>query len=196
MYCRLFVTGLLLLASTAAHSHTGVGTTSGFVHGFAHPIDGIDHVLAMIAIGLVAVHLGGRALCAVPLSFVIMMVAGGAAGMAGIELPFAEIGIGLSVVVLGAAVASSLHLPTVVAMALAGLFAIFHGYAHGAEMPESASGIEYALGCVLATVGLHGCGIGLGLALGWMGETVGGRISRVAGRAMVLAGPAILGGII
>jgi urease accessory protein len=81
-------------------------------------------------------------------------------------------------------------------MALAGLFAIFHGYAHGAEMPESASGIEYALGCVLATVGLHGCGIGLGLALGWMGEAVGGRISRVAGRAMVLAGLAILGGII
>jgi urease accessory protein len=68
MYYRLFVTGLLSLASTAAHSHTGVGTTSGFVHGFAHPIDGIDHVLAIIAIGLVAVHLGGRALCAVPLS--------------------------------------------------------------------------------------------------------------------------------
>jgi urease accessory protein len=196
MYRRALFTGLLLLASTAAFAHTGVGTTSGFAHGFAHPIGGIDHVLAMVAVGLFAAHLGGRALWAVPLSFVTMMAAGGAAGMGGMELPFVEIGIGLSVVVLGAAVAFRLHLPTVAAMALVGLFAIFHGHAHGAEMPETASGFEYALGFVLATAGLHGCGIGLGLALGRMGEATGGRISRVAGSAMALAGLAILGGVI
>ena len=196
MYCRIFVTCLLLLASAGADAHTGVGTTSGFAHGFTHPIGGIDHVLVMVAVGLFAAHLGGRALWAVPLSFVTMMAASGAAGMGGMELPFVEIGIGLSVVVLGAAVAFSLHVPTMVAMALVGLFAIFHGHAHGAEMPESASGFAYALGFVLATAGLHACGIGLGLVLGKMGEAVGGRISRVAGSAMVLAGVAILGGLI
>ena len=196
MYRRALLTGLLLLASTAAYAHTGIGTTSGFAHGLAHPIGGIDHVLAMVAVGLFAAHLGGRALWAVPLSFVTMMAAGGAAGMGGIELPFVEIGIGLSVVVLGAAVAFRLHLPTLAAMALVGVFAIFHGHAHGAEMPETASGFEYALGFVLATAALHGCGIGLGLALGRKGETMGVRISRVAGSAMALAGVAILGGIV
>jgi urease accessory protein len=196
MYRRALFTGLLLLASSAAYAHTGVGTTSGFAHGFAHPIGGIDHVLAMVAVGLFAAHLGGRALWAVPLSFVTMMVAGGVAGMDGLELPFVEIGIGLSVVVLGAAVAFRLHLPTVAAMALVGLFAIFHGHAHGAEMPETASGFEYALGFVLATAGLHGCGIGLGLVVGGMGEAAGGRIAHVAGSAITLAGFAILGGVI
>jgi urease accessory protein len=196
MYRRALVTGLLLVASTAAYAHTGVGTTSGFTHGFVHPIGGIDHVLAMVAVGLFAAHLGGRALWAVPSSFVTVMVGGGVAGMGGLELPFVEIGIGLSVVVLGAAVAFRLYLPTLAAMALVGLFAIFHGHAHGAEMPETASGFEYALGFVLATAGLHGCGIGLGLVLGRMGEAAGGRIARIAGSAMALAGLAILGGVI
>jgi urease accessory protein len=193
---RALFTGLLLLASPAAYAHTGIGTASGFTHGFAHPIGGMDHVLAMVAVGLLAAHLGGRALWAVPLSFLTMMVGGGAAGMGGMELPFVEIGIGLSVVVLGAAVAFRLHLPTVAAMALVGLFAIFHGHAHGAEMPETASGFAYALGFVLATAGLHGWGIGLGLVLGRLGEATGGRISRVAGSAIALAGLAILSGII
>jgi urease accessory protein len=122
-----------------------------------------------------------------------MMAAGGAAGMGGIEL---QIGIGLSVVILGVAVAFGLHLPTVAAMALVGLFAIFHGHTHGAEMPETASGFAYGLGFVMATAGLHSCGIGLGLVLGRMHEASGRRISRVAGSAMALAGLAILGGII
>jgi urease accessory protein len=192
MYRRALLTGLLLLLySTAAYAHTGVGITSGFAHGLAHPIGGMDHVLAMVAVGLFAAHLGGLALWTVPLSFVTMMVAGGAAGMGGMELPFVEIGIGLSVVILGATVGFRLRLPTVAAMALVGLFAIFHGHAHGAEMPETASGFEYALGFVLATAGLHGCGIGLGLVPGRMGEVTGSRISRAAGSAMALAGFAI-----
>ena len=151
---------LLMLAATAAQAHTGVGGTAGFAHGFAHPLGGIDHVLVMVAVGLFAAQLGGRALWLVPLSFVSVMMAGGALGMAGVAMPFVEIGIGLSVVVLGLAVAFGLHLPTAAAMALVGLFAIFHGHAHGAEMPESASGLAYGAGFVLATALLHALGIG------------------------------------
>jgi len=196
MYRRALLAAVLLFASSAAHAHTGVGATHGFAHGFLHPISGIDHVLVMVAVGLIAAHLGSRALWAVPLSFAAMMIVGGAAGMAGMVLPFVEIGIGLSVVILGAAVAFGLHLPTVAAMAMVGLFAIFHGHAHGAEIPESTSGFEYALGFVTATATLHACGIGLGLLLGRLGEAQGSRVSQVAGGAMALAGVAILAGFI
>ena len=150
----------------------------------------------MVAVGLFAVHLGGRALWLVPLSFVSMMVVGGIVGMAGFGLPFVEIGIALSVIFLGAAVAFSLHLPTVAAMGLVGLFAISHGHAHGMEMPKSASGMTYAVGFVTATAMLHALGIGIGVLLGKLGETQETKISRIAGGAMALAGIAILAGII
>jgi urease accessory protein len=189
---RLALTIAALLIASTAHAHTGVGDTNGFVHGFTHPISGIDHILAMIAVGLFAAHLGGRALWLVPLSFVSMMTIGGAFGMAGVDLPFVEIGIGLSVVVLGLAVAWSFHIPTAGAMALVGFFAIFHGYAHGAEMPESVSGLAYGVGFVLATATLHACGIGLGLSVGQMSAAYGNRILQVTGSAMALAGIAIL----
>jgi urease accessory protein len=186
----------LLIASTAAQAHTGVGETSGFIHGFAHPINGADHILAMVAVGLFAAHLGGRALWLVPASFVLMMVLSGAFGMAGVNMPFVEIGIGLSVVVFGIAVAFGFHIPTAAAMTLVGFFAIFHGHAHGAEMPESASGLEYGFGFVLATATLHASGIGMGLLIGRMGETSGARILRATGSAVALAGIAILTGYI
>src|SRR3954447_25676121 len=125
---RVLLTVGLLLASTASHAHAGVAAATGFTHGFLHPVGGLDHVLVMVAVGLFAVHLGGRALWLVPLSFVSMTAVGGIVGMAGFGLPFVEIGIALSVIVLGAAVAFSLHLPTVAAMGLVGLFAIFHGH--------------------------------------------------------------------
>lgn len=195
MYRSLLTAGLLL-AATAAHAHTGVGATTGFAHGFFHPIGGLDHVLVMVAVGLFAVHLGGRALWLAPLSFVSMMAMGGVIGMAGVELPFVEIGIALSVVVLGICVATGLHLPTAAAMMLVGLFAIFHGHAHGAEMPESTSGLGHAAGFVIATAMLHACGIGLGLLLGKFGKAYGTRIVRLAGGAMTLAGAAILAGVI
>jgi urease accessory protein len=196
MYRRALLPTMLLFLSSAAQAHTGVGDTNGFSHGFLHPVGGIDHVLVMVAVGLFAVHLGGRALWLVPLSFVSMMIAGGALGTAGVGLPFVDIGIGLSVVMLGIAVAFGVNLPTAAAMAMVGLFAIFHGHAHGAEMPESVSGLGYAAGFVIATATLHGCGIGLGLLLGKLSEAQEIRISRLAGSAMALAGLAILGGII
>ena len=196
MYRRALLPAALLFLSSAAQAHTGVGDTNGFAHGFLHPIGGIDHVLVMVAVGLFAVHLGGRALWLVPLSFVSMMIIGGALGMAGVELPFVGIGIGLSVVILGIAVAFGVNLPTVAAMAMVGLFAIFHGHAHGAEMPESVSGLGYAAGFVIATATLHVCGIGLGLLLGKLSEAQGTRVSRLAGSAMAVAGFAVLAGII
>ena len=188
------IVAALLTASSAAEAHTGVGSTSGFAHGFMHPIGGADHVLAMVAVGLFAAHLGGRPLWLVPLSFVSMMIVGGALGMAGVPVPFVELGIGLSVVALGAAVAFGLDIPASAAMALVGFFAIFHGHAHGAEMPDTASGLAYGLGFVLATAALHGLGIGLGLAIGGMNRIHGRRILQVAGSAMALCGIAILAG--
>jgi urease accessory protein len=181
-----------LLMLTPALAHTGIGETSGFAHGFVHPVGGMDHVLAMVAVGLFAALLGGRALWLVPISFVAMMVVGGALGMAGIGIPFVEIGIGLSVVVFGAAVALRANVPVVAAMAVAGFFAIFHGHAHGAEMPDNVSGFEYALGFVLATALLHATGIGLGSAIGKMSDVRGTRVARLTGGVVAVAGVGIL----
>jgi urease accessory protein len=194
MMNRVLVLMASLLASSAAQAHLGIGDTNGFGHGFAHPLSGLDHVLAMVAVGLFAAHLGGRALWLVPLSFVSMMMVGGALGVAGVRLPFAEIGIGLSVVVLGIAVAASYDMATAFAMALVGFFAIFHGHAHGTEMPASASGLAYGAGFVLATATLHAIGIGIGLLIGKMSELHGRRVLQAAGSAMALAGVAILAG--
>jgi urease accessory protein len=190
----LLITAALLVTSTTAQAHIGVGDATGFIHGFGHPLSGIDHILAMAAVGLFAAHLGGRALWLVPLSFVSMMIAGGAFGLADVHLPFVEVGIGLSVVVLGVAVATGFHTPTAAAMALVGFFAIFHGHAHGAEMPESASGFEYGGGFVLATAILHACGIGIGLLVGRLPGAYGTRVLQVTGSAMALIGIAILTG--
>jgi urease accessory protein len=184
----------LVTMSGAALAHPGHGDAGGFTHGFMHPVGGLDHVLAMIAVGLFAAHLGGRALGLVPATFVAVMAAGGALGMAGIAVPFVETGIALSVVVLGLAVALRMSVPTLAAMALVGLFAVFHGHAHGAEMPQDASGFGYAAGFMLATALLHGAGIALGLAVAKLGELAGRRAVQVAGGAMALAGAVILVG--
>jgi urease accessory protein len=190
MHRRALATVLISLASTAAYAHTGVGTTSGFAHGFTHPISGFDHVLAMVAVGLFAAHLGGRALWSVPLSFVSMMAIGGAIGIAGVNIPFVEIGIGFSVAAFGTALAARANMRVAAATAFVGFFAIFHGYAHGAEMPATVSGFDYGLGFTLATTSLHGVGIGLGLLIH---TTMGSqRITQVAGGAMAFCGVALL----
>ena len=181
------------LLPTAALAHTGIGAAGGFAHGFWHPIGGLDHVLAMVAVGAFAVRLGGRAVWLVPAAFVAMMAVGGLAGIEGIQLPFVETGIALSVVVLGLAVAFQWKLPVAAASALVGLFAIFHGHAHGSEMPVDASGLGYAVGFMLATAALHAAGIGLGLAVGRVGAR--SRLAlQASGGAMALAGVALLGG--
>jgi len=194
---RLGLTALAALAPTLAFAHPGVaGHTHGFVHGFAHPIGGIDHILAMVAVGIFAANLGGRALWAVPLTFMSFMVVGGALGMLGVSVPFVEVGIALSIVVLGIAVAVKWNWPLTAAMAMVGLFAVFHGHAHGTEMPLDASGASYALGFVAATGLLHLAGIGIGLAIGKTGQLTSHRVTQAGGVAVALAGVAVLTGIV
>jgi urease accessory protein len=192
MIFRRMAAPLILLASASpAFAHTGHGA-DGFVHGFAHPLGALDHVLAMVAVGLYAVMIGGRALWLVPATFVSVMMLGGALGIAGYPAPYAEIGIAGSVIVLGLAIAFRISLPAVIAMALAGVFAILHGHAHGAEMPQSLSGYEYAAGFLLTTALLHAFGIALGLAAGSFAERGGWRVAQVMGAAIAVAGVALL----
>ena len=183
---------LALIGATApALAHTGHGDTHGFVAGFLHPVGGLDHVLAMVAVGLFAAHLGGRALWAVPAAFVALMAVGGALGINGVNVPFVETGIALSVVVFGLVLAAGVTLPVGVAMGLVGFFAIFHGHAHGAEMPADASGASYAAGFMVATALLHGAGVAVGLGAGRLASE---RAVRIGGAAMAAAGVGLLAG--
>jgi urease accessory protein len=187
---------ILALVPSAAPAHTGVGNTTGFSDGFMHPITGLDHVLAMVMVGVLAWQLGGRALGLAPATFVLVMAIGGAFGAAGIGVPFVEAGIAPSVVVLGVIVAFGVSSPVAVAVALVGLFAIFHGHAHGAEMPEAAAATVYAFGFILGTALPHAVGMGLGLLTGRIGERRGPAMVRAGGVAAALAGVAILAGLI
>jgi urease accessory protein len=181
---------LLVFAPVVALAHTGHDDASGLAHGFVHPMSGIDHVLAMVAVGLLAAQYGGRALWLVPLSFVVAMAIAGVVGMAGIFVPVAEVGIGVSVVVLGLAIAFQLRPPTLVAMAVVGFFALFHGYAHGTELPDGITGLSFALGVLLATALLHGAGVGLGLLM--QRQASSRRLIQAGGGAMALVGIAVL----
>lgn len=179
-----------MVAAAPALAHTGVGAVEGFQAGLLHPLLGLDHVLAMVAVGLWAGLVGGRARLFYPVAFVTMMVLAGLWGMSGAALPGVETGIAVSVVVLGAAIALNLAPPLAAGTAACAIFAVFHGHAHGAELPEGASGLGYALGFVLATVALHGAGLGLAGALAARAPL----IARVAGGGLALAGMAILAG--
>jgi len=185
-----------LLFATAAQAHTGVGDASGLAYGFLHPLGGLDHILAMVGVGAFAFFLGGRALWLVPASFLGMMAVGGALGFAGIGLPFVEAGIALSVVVIGGALALGLSMPLAAAMALAGGFAVFHGFAHGAEMPAAASGFAYGLGFMTATAVLHGAGLALGFGLNEVAQETARRFARAGGALLSLSGLAILTGVL
>ena len=161
---RILTTALMMIAMMGvAQAHPDHGHVIGLLHGFMHPLSGWDHIVAMVAVGFFAATLGGRALWAVPSTFVLMMVAGGAWGMAGMPLPFVEIGIMTSVVVLAGVALLRWNASLYSAMALCGFFAVFHGYAHGAEMPTEASGLTYALGFILATSLLHIAGLAVGM---------------------------------
>jgi urease accessory protein len=145
--------------ASPAYAHTFGATGAGFVDGFGHPFGGFDHLLAMVTIGLWAVQAGGRAMWAVPLTFMGMMMFGGLLGLEGVPVPGVELGIAASLMVLGSLVVFAFKPSLLLGMAIVGLFAIFHGHAHGAEMPEAASPVLYAVGFVAATGLLHGAGI-------------------------------------
>jgi urease accessory protein len=190
------VAAAVFFIPSLAFAHTGHGAASGFFHGFEHPVGGLDHVLAMVLVGMLGFQLGGRALYALPASFVGLMAAGGALGMAGIGIPFVEAGIALSVLVLGLAVAFRASAPLLAAVAVTGVFAVFHGHAHGAEMPADASGLAYGMGFVLATAFLHAAGAGFGFLLARIGEKEGDAVLRLAGGAAAACGLAILAGLV
>ena len=189
---RALLIALFILVPTAAFAHPGHGEAIGIAAGFLHPMGGFDHILAMIAVGVFAFVLGGRALILVPLSFVGMMAAGFLLGVSGFELPFVEFGIGLSSVVIGGVAASGRSMPVAAAMSLVGAFAVFHGHAHGAEMP--AGGLEYAAGFMAATALLHAAGIAGALAAAKLAGKYGRTIAQVAGGAFALGGIGVLAG--
>jgi urease accessory protein len=182
---RFFAFAVLGLFAGTASAHTGdASTATGFGGGLAHPLMGLDHLFAMIAIGLWAAQQGARALWGIPAAFVGAMVLGGWLAWSGIGLPHVEIAIALSVLVLGLLVATRRPWAVTAGMALAGAFALFHGYAHGLEMPLTASPARYALGFVLATACLHGVGIA--------GSLIGRRAGQVAGAGIAATGLALI----
>lgn len=182
---------VLLGINGIAHAHTTGLPHMDFATGFGHPLGGLDHVLAMVAVGLWAVQLGGRALWLVPLTFVLTMAVGGLFGFLGIPLPMVEMGIAGSVLILGVLVALASRLPLAASMALVGVFALFHGYAHGAEMAAESSALWYSLGFMLATALLHGAGIGIGLATR---SGAAAQLVRLGGAAIAVSGALLLVG--
>ena len=151
------------LAATAASAHTGEAAGGGFLTGFLHPILGWDHVAAMVAVGLWGAFLGPPAIWLLPVTFPLVMALGGALGVAGVPIPGIEFGIAASALIIGTAVMLALRPPLVIAAVIVGFFAIFHGHAHGTEMPHAASPLAYAAGFVIGTGLLHLAGISLGL---------------------------------
>lgn len=185
---KLSLALLFSLAAAPALAHTGAHGAGGLAAGFSHPFLGLDHLLAMIAVGLWAAQTGGRARLAVPAAFIVVMALGGLLGVAGIGLPLVEFGIIGSVLVLGLLIAVAPRLPLWAPMAIVAAFALFHGHAHGTEMPETASGALYGLGFIAATAILHA----LGLALGFAAARRTAPLARLAGGAVAACGLVLL----
>jgi urease accessory protein len=186
---RIAATALILVGlHSAALAHVGFHP-AGLGDGIAHPLSGIDHVLAMVAVGLWASQMRWPAWWVLPLTFPAAMAVGAALGFAGVALPWTEIGIAVSVLVLGLVIAFARRPPLAVSVVLIALFALVHGYAHGAELPASAPGFAYAIGFLTATLALHAIGLGFG----WLANLSAGRLAmRGAGAAIAVAGIALL----
>ncbi len=169
-----------------ALAHVGQGDVGGgFVAGIEHPVFGLDHVIAMVAVGMWGAQLGAPAIWVLPVTFPVVMAFGGVLGVIGVPIPGIEIGIAASAIVLGGMVAFAARPPLWVAAVLVGIFAIFHGYAHGAELPESANAIAFAVGFVVATGLLHALGILIGVMHRW---PAGARVLRSGGGLVALGG--------
>ncbi len=168
-----------------AWAHEETGQAAGFLAGLTHPVSGLDHVMAMVAVGFWGAQLGAPALWALPVAFPMVMAVGGMLGLMGIPLPGVELGIALSAVALGAMVLGEVKVTLPVAAGLVGFFAIFHGHAHGTELPDGASGLYYSIGFVVATGLLHAAGIGFGMI---HTRPHGPAILRAAGGLVLLGG--------
>ena len=185
---------IIMLWSLAgfAMAHEGADHAGGFSSGFMHPLLGWDHVLAMVAVGLWGAFLGGAAMWTLPIVFPFVMAIGGVLGIAGVPLPAVETGIALSALVLGCMVLGAVRPPLWLAAVIVGVFAIFHGHAHGTELPEAVSPLAYSVGFVLATGLLHLCGIGFGFLVRW---PAGRAPVRLGGGLIALGGAAFLLGL-
>lgn len=181
----LVALGLLMLGAGPASAHEQVGVAGGFVSGFTHPIFGADHLIAMVAVGLWGAQLGRPLVWILPITFPLVMAFGGLLGLLDVGLPFVEVAIALSAIVLGIMVAFQIRPPVWVAAAIVAVFAIFHGHAHGQELPEAANPLAYSVGFVLATGLLHLTGILIGLVLAW---PMGTRVVRACGVVITLLG--------
>jgi urease accessory protein len=180
-----------VILAGAAHAHTGEGVQGGLISGFTHPLFGWDHVVAMVAVGLWGAFLGRPAIWLLPVVFPLVMAFGGALGVLGVPLPAVEAGIALSGVILGLLVAFGAKAPLWVAAIVVGVFAVFHGHAHGTELPEAVSPYAYALGFVVATGLLHLAGIAFGTLTS---RPWGGYAVRAAGVVIAAVGAAFLTG--
>jgi urease accessory protein len=176
---------LAMLAAPSAFAHVGAGEAYGFLTGFLHPLSGLDHVLAMVAVGLWGAQLGTPAIWVLPLAFPLVMAAGALLGFVGVHIPGVEFGIAASAIVLGTAVALELRPALTVAALIVGAFAIFHGHAHGTELPAGQSALLYSIGFVIATGGLHALGIGIGTV---HRRPWGRKLLRAAGTAVTAGG--------
>lgn len=175
----------MLLWAQVAFAHPQQGEAKGFVTGFQHPISGLDHVLAMVAVGLWGAQLGSPSIWLLPVAFPMVMAFGGMLGLMGVPLPGVEYGIAASAILLGAAVLFEVRPPLAVAAVLVGIFAIFHGHAHGTELPPGQSGLLYSMGFVIATGCLHAVGITMGAVHRWVW---GQRLLRFAGGIVAVCG--------
>jgi urease accessory protein len=169
----------------AAWAHVEQGRAAGFLAGIRHPITGLDHVLAMISVGIWGAQLGAPAIWLLPVTFPVVMALGGMVGLLGVQLPGVEIGIALSGILLGLAVFAEWRPPLWAAAAIVGCFAVFHGHAHGTELPAGASGLTYSIGFVMTTGTLHAVGIGIGVIHRWSWGRV---VLRAAGALVAAAG--------
>jgi urease accessory protein len=180
---------LIALVPALASAHIVAGEAVGFVSGVLHPISGWDHIIAMVAVGIWGAQLGRPAIWGLPVTFPLVMAVGGFLGLIGLKLPGGELAIALSGLCLGAAVAFAWRAPLPAAAALVGLFGLFHGYAHGSELPPGQNALLYSLGFIMATGLLHGLGVSIGLVHRWLW---GQRALRLAGALISCSGAVFL----
>lgn len=178
---KIVMTIVMAGLPSLAFAHPGGGDISGFWYGFVHPVSGLDHLLTMLAVGFWAAQAGGNRVWMIPATFVTLLLAGGVAGMQGVPLPYVEQGIAASLLMLGVLVAIAGRLNMSASIAMVGCFAVFHGHAHGAEIPAGAMVLAYSCGFALATIILHGVGIVAGL-------TVKRSWARYAGIGVAMSG--------
>ena len=179
--------------SVSAFAHTAAAQAKGFATGFLHPLSGLDHILAMVAVGIWGAQLKRPAIWLLPIAFPLVMSIGGVLGVRGVPIPGVEIGVAASAVVLGIVIAAELKPPLWVAAVVVSAFAIFHGHAHGTELPKAASPLTYALGFVFATGLLHVSGILIGLLDSW---PAGGKVLRAAGALIAVTGVFLFAGLV